>query len=386
MKLPSSPGMLNDTLDSAGPAPYWAADGLIAERRYEIKMLGYNTPPEYLEYVDPFWRSFEAPNPFLNYTLGFFYIIFTFCSVIGNGVVIWIFATSKNLRTPSNMFVINLALMDFIMMLKTPVFILNSFNDGPVWGKLGCDIYGLMGAFSGVGAASSNAVIAYDRYKTIAKPFEAKFSRGVAMTIVIMTWAYALPWTILPYLEIWGRFVPEGFLTSCTFDYLTEDSSTKGFVASIFFFAYCVPASVIFMSYSQIFSHVSAHEKAMRAQAKKMNVTNLRTVGTKEEQEKSAEIRIAKVAITIFFLFSISWLPYVTVALIACFGNRSLITPLVAMIPACTCKTVACIDPWVYAINHPKYRLELQKRMPWFCIHEDKPQDNATQASEGGKE
>ncbi|MPC93249.1 Opsin, ultraviolet-sensitive [Portunus trituberculatus] len=172
-------------------------------------MLGYNTPPEYLEYVDPFWRSFEAPNPFLNYTLGFFYIIFTFCSVIGNGVVIWVFAThhlpdhlpcfplsytnrtyhttsltslsdtnpadkiplfclpvrSKSLRTPSNMFVINLALMDFIMMLKTPVFILNSFNDGPVWGKLGCDIYGLMGAFSGVGAASSNAVIAYDRYK-----------------------------------------------------------------------------------------------------------------------------------------------------------------------------------------------------------------------------
>lgn len=59
---------------------------------------------------------------------------------------------------------------------------------------------------------------------------------------------------------------PEGFLTSCTFDYITEDSSTKSFVASIFFFAYCIPASVIFVCYSQIFSHVSAHEKAMRAQ------------------------------------------------------------------------------------------------------------------------
>ena len=63
------------------------------------------------------------------------------------------------------MFVINLALMDFIMMVKTPVFIINSFNDGPVWGKLGCDIFGLMGAFSAIGASASNAVIAYDRYK-----------------------------------------------------------------------------------------------------------------------------------------------------------------------------------------------------------------------------
>ena len=35
---------------------------------------------------------------------------------------------------------------------------------------------------------------------------------------------------------------------------------------------------------------------------------------------------------------------------------RNLITPLVSMIPACTCKAVACLDPWVYAINHPKYR------------------------------
>jgi r-opsin len=65
------------------------------------------------------------------------------------------------------------------------------------------------------------------------------------------------------------------------------------------------------------------------------------------------------------------------------------------MIPACTCKAVACLDPWVYAINHPRYRqdayrfikyfkcvkklslcprrVELQKKMPWFCIHEPEP-------------
>lgn len=92
-------------------------------------------------------------------------------SSLSSSFPLWLFTlhdhthSTKSLRTPSNMFVINLALMDFIMMLKTPVFILNSFNDGPVWGKLGCDIYGLMGAFSGVGASSSNAVIAYDRYK-----------------------------------------------------------------------------------------------------------------------------------------------------------------------------------------------------------------------------
>jgi len=51
------------------------------------------------------------------------------------------------------------------MMLKTPVFILNSFNEGPIWGKLGCDIYGFMGAYSGIGAAITNAAISFDRYR-----------------------------------------------------------------------------------------------------------------------------------------------------------------------------------------------------------------------------
>lgn len=63
------------------------------------------------------------------------------------------------------MFVINLAVLDFIMMLKTPVFIVNSLNEGPVWGKLGCDVFGLMGSYAGVGGAVTNAAIAFDRYK-----------------------------------------------------------------------------------------------------------------------------------------------------------------------------------------------------------------------------
>lgn len=65
-------------------------------------MIGWNTPQDYMEYVHPYWRTFEAPNPFLHYLLGFLYIIFMVCSLAGNGVVIWIF-----LRYNSNRFKMN---------------------------------------------------------------------------------------------------------------------------------------------------------------------------------------------------------------------------------------------------------------------------------------
>lgn len=132
-------------------------------------------------------------------------------------------------------------------------------------------------------------------------------------------------------------------------------------------------------SFRQIVSHVVNHEKALKAQAKKMNVESLRS--NQDTQKASVEVRIAKACITVCFLFVASWTPYAVLALIGAFGDQSLLTPGVTMIPACTCKFVACLDPYVYAISHPRYRLELQNRLPWLAINE-KPLDNASNVTE----
>jgi len=97
----------------------------------------------------------------------------------------------------------------------------------------------------------------------------------------------------MPLMEVWGRFVPEGFLTSCTFDYLTDMPEIKYFVATIFTFSYCIPMSLIIYYYSQIVSHVINHEKLLREQAKKMNVESLRSNANTNAQ--TTEIRITKV-------------------------------------------------------------------------------------------
>jgi r-opsin len=106
----------------------------------------------------------------------------------------------------------------------------------------------------------------------------------------------------------------------------------------------------------------------LKEQAKKMNVQSL---SNKDAASESVEIRIAKAAFTIFFLFVCAWTPYAIVALIGTFGDRSLLTPLVTMIPAVCCKIVSCLDPWVYAISHPRYRQVLEKKVPWLGIKED---------------
>ena len=95
------------------------------------------------------------------------------------------------------------------------------------------------------------------------------------------------------------------------------------FVGSIFVYSYCIPLMFIIFFYSKIVGKVREHENQLRAQAKKMNVTSLRS--NVDANEQSAEIRIAKVGITLTVLFLISWTPYAFMALTACFGNRFIV-------------------------------------------------------------
>lgn len=107
---------------------------------------------------------------------------------------------------------------------------------------------------------------------------------------------------LFPYFKVWGRFVPEGFLTTCSFDYLDESFDIKLFVTVLFTFAYVIPMSLIIFNYSRICAHVFSHEKALKNQAKKMNVVSIRSKPNKSGS-LTTEIRIAKAAITMCFLF-----------------------------------------------------------------------------------
>lgn len=94
------------------------------------------------------------------------------------------------------------------MMAKAPLFIYNSAMRGFATGTLGCQIFALMGAYSGIGAGMTNACIAYDRHSTITRPLDGRLSRGKVILMIIIVWLYATPWAFLPFLKIWGRYVP----------------------------------------------------------------------------------------------------------------------------------------------------------------------------------
>lgn len=85
-------------------------------------------PPEMLYLVDAHWYQFPPMNPLWHSILGFAIFVLGCISIIGNGVVIYIFTSTKSLRTPSNLLVVNLAVSDFLVKTSRKPIILSKDN------------------------------------------------------------------------------------------------------------------------------------------------------------------------------------------------------------------------------------------------------------------
>ncbi|KAH0623474.1 hypothetical protein JD844_006238 [Phrynosoma platyrhinos] len=260
---------------------------------------------------------------------------------------------SRGLRTPTNMFIINLAVSDFLMSItQCPIFFTNSLNKRWIFGAKGCELYAFCGALFGIASMITLTVIALDRYFVITRPLASigVMSKKKALLILLGIWLYSLAWSLPPFFG-WSAYVPEGLLTSCSWDYITFTPSVRAYTMLLFCFVFFIPLIAIIYSYVFIFRAIKNANRA---------VQRINSDSSKESQKlyqrMKNEWKMAKVALIVILLFVISWSPYSVVALVAFAGYSHLLTPYMNSVPAVIAKASAIHNPIIYAIAHPKYR------------------------------
>lgn len=319
----------------------------------EWKKYGFYTD-DYMQLINSHWFKFRPPNATSHYILGFLYAVIMVFGCFGNSLVIFMYIKCKSLQTPANVLIMNLAVSDFIMLAKTPVFIYNSYHQGPTLGKLGCQIYGFFGGLTGTVSIMTLAAISLDRYYVIVHPLNAavKTTKQRARVWIGVIWIYGFLFSVIPVMDLgYNRYVPEGYLTSCSFDYLTDDKQEKGFILVFFTAAWCIPFTTISYCYIKILRAVWMTSEMAASRF------------GQEEEKRKTEIRLGYVVVGVIMLWFVSWTPYAMVALLGVFDRKEYITPLSSMIPALFCKAASCMDPWIYAITHPRFKNELTKLM-----------------------
>lgn len=185
--------------------------------------------------------------------------------------------------------------------------------------------------------------------------------------MIIGVWCYSIFFAGLPVFDIgFSRYSPEGFLTSCSFDYLDRTILARIFMFIFFIFAWLIPLIIIIYCYTKIM----------------ISVKNTDRLQSNKSRNKT-EFKLAQVVINVIGLWFIAWTPYSIVALIGITGNEQYLSPMASMLPALFCKTSACINPYLYSMTHPRFKMEIKrfflgiigrKPAPFRSISGSKPQ------------
>ena len=227
-----------------------------------------------------------------------------------------------------------------------------------------CIIDGFLGGLFGFASINTLAWIALERYHVIAKSLTTSptLSRRRAGVQIILVWIWSAAFS-LPPLFGWGAYIPDGFMTYCSFDYLTLSRSNVSFVWTMFFCGFVVPVSVIVVCYAGIARSVRAHARETHMLRAAISREEARTITSKKA--KRQEVVIAKISALAVLLFVLSWSPYAVVSLCGILGYQEIITPYVAAIPAMVAKTSAVWNPLLYGLTHTKFRAALGHKLPW---------------------
>ncbi|EDW18358.1 RYamide receptor [Drosophila mojavensis] len=315
-----------------------------------------------------FERLYAAPAEIVA-LLSIFYGGISILAVIGNTLVIWVVATTRQMRTVTNMYIANLAFADVIIGLFSIPFqfqaaLLQRWN----LPYFMCGFCPFVQALSVNVSVFTLTAIAIDRHRAIINPLRARPSKFISKFIIGGIWLLALlfaaPFPIAFRVEeITDRFRENDVYFNLTRPFCMNknlsDEQLKAYRYALVFVQYLVPFCVISFVYIQMAVRLWGTHAPGNAQDSR-DITLLKN-----------KKKVIKMLIIVVVIFGLCWLPlqlynilYVTIPEINDYHFISIVwfcCDWLAM-------SNSCYNPFIYGIYNEKFKREFNKRFSaCFC-------------------
>ncbi|XP_075999632.1 retinal G protein coupled receptor b [Genypterus blacodes] len=240
-----------------------------------------------------------------------------------NAITVVSFLRVKELRTPSNFFVFNLALADICLNVNGVTAAYASFLRRWPFGQDGCAYHGFQGLISVLASISFMAAIAWDRYHLHCTRQKLFWSTTITMSCII--WGLSIFWAAVPLMG-WGVYDFEPMGTCCTLDYTRGDRDYISYMLTLVLLYLLFPAMTMVSCYSAINKHF-----------KKIHHQKFNT---------SLPLRVMLMC----------WGPYVLMCIYACFENVKVFSPKLRMLLPVIAKTNPIFNALIYSFGNEYYR------------------------------
>ncbi|KAG8011974.1 Melanopsin-A [Nibea albiflora] len=290
--------------------------------------------PEKAHTQSSFFHKVDVPDH-AHYIVALFVFVIGALGITGNALVMFAFYS------------------DFLMAFtQSPIFFINCLYKEWVFGEMGCKMYAFCGALFGITSMINLLAISVDRYLVITKPLQSvkgSSKRRTALAI-LMVWLYSLAWSLAPLVG-WSSYIPEGLMTSCTWDYVTYTLSNRSYTMMLCCFVFFIPLGIIFYCYLFMFLAIRKTSREVERLG-----TQVRKSTLIQQKSIKSEWKLAKIAFVVIVVYVLSWSPYACVTLISWAGHADILSPYSKCVPAIIAKASAIYNPFIYAIIHNKYR------------------------------
>ncbi|KAM9845611.1 opsin-1, short-wave-sensitive 1 [Aulostomus maculatus] len=285
-----------------------------------------------------------------------------------NLVVLLVTVKYKKLRVPLNYILVNISCAGFIFVTFSVSQVFVSTMKGYFFlGHTMCALESAMGSIAGLVTAWSLAVLSFERYLVICKPFGAfKFGSNQALAAVAFTWVMGVGCAIPPFFG-WSRYIPEGLGCSCGPDWYTHNqefhcSSYTNFLMVTCFIA---PLTIIIFSYSQLLG-------ALRAVAAQQ---------TESASTQKAEKDVSRMIIVMVGSYVTCYGPYALAALYFAYSADEDKDYRLVTIPAFFSKSACVYNPLIYVFMNKQFNACIMETILGRKMEESSEVSSKTEAS-----
>ncbi|XP_030227960.1 opsin 7, group member a isoform X2 [Gadus morhua] len=284
------------------------------------------------------------------------YTLFGVCSLLGNGMLLYVSYEKRPELKPAEFFIINLAVSDLGMTLSLyPLAVTSSIYHRWLYGEAVCLLYAFCGVLFGICSLSTLTALSTVCCLKVCYPLYGKrLSPAHSRLLIGCCWAYALLFACSPLLH-WGAYGPEPYGTACCIDWRRSrrEAGARSYTLALLLLCYAAPCCVMLLSYGHILLTVRESRRAVEQHA--VPATTRRT--------GSLHAVILKLSVAVCIGFLLAWSPYALVSMLATYGHVESLPPMAFAVPAVFAKSSTLYNPLIYLLLKPNYRHLLSQHL-----------------------
>ncbi|RNA35867.1 melanopsin [Brachionus plicatilis] len=286
-----------------------------------------------------------------------FCIILFICSFSFNSILLWVFYMSKELRSPLNIIMIALTILNLTgTITELPTVIVTNYTCRWIFGKLMCTVSAFIMYFIGCSSIYLLTAISFERWYVIVEPFKQRhFTFRVTIGIIAGCCLLSFVYCALPLFG-WSHYSLELSLVTCSVEWHEKSFNVVSYNFFMFSFVYLIP--LIILVYTNI--------KLIKSLNRFLKISKQNFLAKKRiMKERKLTISI----LVIIAGFMISWTPYAIVSLISSFFSDYIhITPFMALIPTIFAKTSLVWPSVLYVFSNNQVQLVLSKKFKSYKV------------------